>query len=341
MKIFVIKGKCKGMVKVDKAIHLSVTACAGEVAAAVFFDGTAIEVLDRRDFGRGLVSFQPTAVVLLDEAKQIIGYGSINGATDVAAIMAEYNKKYAAKPKPTFTAETAKNAHKPVAEKGENMRAERAADKGKTEQVIDVCDTPPQQNMQQNTAQNIAVENECFNPTDMPQQLSKTADGNAARGTQIEGTLPELQSDTADGNCCGTSKDSIVLDGDDALDEGVQFVAETIDVSHCKRTDYFELIRKDLDKFFASLPRNEELESKVWGSKWVRSSGDDDYSVGVIFEDNKPQIIAYAIPYDDLSAVDTANLRFGEWLKIPNKTHENRGYFVYYQDANTGEMLLE
>ena len=82
------------------------------------------------------------------------------------------------------------------------------------------------------------------------------------------------------------------------------------------------------------------MENRVWGSKWVRINSDNDYSVGVIYEDNVPSIIAYAIPYNDFNQIDMDNLKFGEWLKIEDKLAENRGYFVYYQNAQTGEMII-
>ena len=125
---------------------------------------------------------------------------------------------------------------------------------------------------------------------------------------------------------------------DDDIKSGVDFIMQNFD-DKANNENYYMEIKNDLDKFLNSHPRNEELENKVWGSKWVKVNADYDYSVGVIFEDNLASIIAYAIPYEDFRQIDMDNLKFGEWLKISEKDDENRGYFVYYQNAQTGEML--
>ena len=132
----------------------------------------------------------------------------------------------------------------------------------------------------------------------------------------------------------------IILSKDDDIDSGVDFIMQNLN-KNANSDNYYSQIKENLDKFLNSHPKNEELENKVWGSKWVKVNGDYDYSVGVIFEDNVPSIIAYAIPYEDFSQIDTENLKFGEWLKISEKDNENRGYFIYYQNAQTGEMLID
>ena len=131
----------------------------------------------------------------------------------------------------------------------------------------------------------------------------------------------------------------IIIKENEDISSGVDFIMQNID-NNSINTNYYAQIKEDLNKFLNSHPKNEELENRVWGSKWVRINSDNDYSVGVIYEDNIPSIIAYAIPYNDFNQIDMDNLKFGEWLKIEDKLAENRGYFVYYQNAQTGEMII-
>ena len=45
-------------------------------------------------------------------------------------------------------------------------------------------------------------------------------------------------------------------------------------------------------------------------------------------------------PYDDYHQIDLDKLKFGEWLQLGDGEEDRRGYFVYYQNAQTGEMIL-
>ena len=132
----------------------------------------------------------------------------------------------------------------------------------------------------------------------------------------------------------------ILLKKEDKIDTGMNFILENFEDKCVQKNNFYSEIKENLEKFLNQHPKNEELESKVWGSKWVKIKADYDYSVGVIFEENTPTIIAYAIPYDDYNQIDKDKLSYCEWLQIQEKTDKNRGYLVYYQNAQTGEMLL-
>ena len=132
----------------------------------------------------------------------------------------------------------------------------------------------------------------------------------------------------------------ILLKQKDKIDTGMNFILENFEDKCVQKNNFYSEIKENLEKFLNQHPKNEELESKVWGSKWVKIKADYDYSVGVIFEENTPSIIAYAIPYDDYNQIDKDKLSYCEWLQIEEKTNKNRGYLVYYQNAQTGEMLL-
>lgn len=136
------------------------------------------------------------------------------------------------------------------------------------------------------------------------------------------------------------SEEEIFFQKNEDLTPAVDFILKSNEGENFGKDNYYAQIKNDLNKFFDTYPKNEELESKVWGSKWVRIKADYDYSVGVIFDDSNPSIIAYAIPYDDYNQIDMDKLKFGEWLQLGDGEEDRRGYFVYYQNAQTGEMIL-
>ncbi len=350
MKIFVIKGNLKGMVKIDSKMHL-----VGDgfdiIDKVILFDGITIKVIDKRDFGVSIVGYNAKDIVLLGDMDKILGNGSLRGKADVNKIMLEYNKL----PKRTKVVDSVECEYDIKKANDDKVITDKMVCKEETEKNLKVI-AEKEQITPSKEVSNICDNTENHSKIDI--NFQKQEDLTTEKETDYEFVSNNLEyiSDNVPldndmyidnqnyviKNSCENENNiqEIILSKDDDIDSGVDFIMQNLN-KNANSDNYYSQIKENLDKFLNSHPKNEELENKVWGSKWVKVNGDYDYSVGVIFEDNVPSIIAYAIPYEDFSQIDTENLKFGEWLKISEKDNENRGYFIYYQNAQTGEMLID
>lgn len=105
-------------------------------------------------------------------------------------------------------------------------------------------------------------------------------------------------------------------------------------------TDFYNSIKDELDKLFGTYQADEELESLIENSKWVRvPTGEEGYYVtGIIYYDGVPQIICYGVPDKDNSNPPPCNSTCRQWLPI---VENGRGYWMMYQSAIDGEFVEE
>jgi len=106
------------------------------------------------------------------------------------------------------------------------------------------------------------------------------------------------------------------------------------------RGNFYERMKGEIEGILSAYPAEEHLESVVSGSKWVKISYGDGkfYVFGVIYGDGKPQYVCYGVPTDK-SDVPPESMR-GLASFIPLSADErNNGFWVMYQDAQTGASL--
>lgn len=116
---------------------------------------------------------------------------------------------------------------------------------------------------------------------------------------------------------------------------------EKIQANHQMQTsNFFEQIKKDIEGFFSGYPKNTELENAIFSSRWISVDEEFPYSVGVIYDDDTPNIIAYAMPYNSRNDIEDKFLDDGEWLAINKDTPDGRGYLLFYQEAASGKMIV-
>ncbi len=380
MKIFVIKGNIRGLVKIDRIIHL-VGDDFDKISTIILYDNKNIKIVKKNELNLVDVNFNCKSVVLLDSTNNLLGSGSIAGKADINKILIEYNKLIRNNGFENFADEKLKNSSKIDTKSHNNDKIVNPKDKVDNESNIknpnksiaeenkinlDIGKMQKEKNIANYQESSCAVERniadfevEKENLTNKTQAV-KSADygNNADRMSEImqkddlqvygnnlnnnNGCLQEVYlNKTANKQNEKTEvEQEILLKQKDKIDTGMNFILENFEDKCVQKNNFYSEIKENLEKFLNQHPKNEELESKVWGSKWVKIKADYDYSVGVIFEENTPSIIAYAIPYDDYNQIDKDKLSYCEWLQIEEKTNKNRGYLVYYQNAQTGEMLL-
>lgn len=114
-------------------------------------------------------------------------------------------------------------------------------------------------------------------------------------------------------------------------------------VLHAFTTDsdgFYREIKSELDELFARYPRDESLTHAFSSSEWVRVKGSEDAPeelVGVVYEDGKAKYICYAVPAEKNAPREELN---GAGFFIPLSPFEQeKGFFVLYQSAATGESI--
>ena len=105
---------------------------------------------------------------------------------------------------------------------------------------------------------------------------------------------------------------------------------------------FLNLIKVQLDELFSTFPHYKQLEDMLYGTEWVQISGEDNYYVlGKIFEDGFVTHICYGIPSEKREKLPPAHLRkFCQWLQLNKENPQADGFWVMYQDAQTGENVV-
>lgn len=102
------------------------------------------------------------------------------------------------------------------------------------------------------------------------------------------------------------------------------------------RGGFFEKMKKEIEGLLSSYPPAEELCAAVDGSRWVKISYAEDsfYVFGVIYSEGVPRYICYGIPAKDSSSPPASMQGLASFLGV--KTEHGVGFWVMYQDADTG-----
>ncbi len=134
-------------------------------------------------------------------------------------------------------------------------------------------------------------------------------------------------------NRCGECK---YRDAFFKLDDDVDFVQEE------KPETFFDGIKEQIESLFEKYPEEEILKQIIPDSKWVKIDYEDKgeyYVVGLLYENNKIKYVCYGIP-GMYSKEPPEELRgFSQWLPIDAEKEDGFGYWLTYQDADSGENV--
>ena len=105
---------------------------------------------------------------------------------------------------------------------------------------------------------------------------------------------------------------------------------------------FFDGVKEQIETLFNKYPAEEILAEIIPDSKWVKIDNDQKgeyYVVGLLYEDNKIKYICYGVPsvYADAPPEELAG--FSQWLPIDSSKEQGFGYWITYQDAETGENV--
>lgn len=122
-------------------------------------------------------------------------------------------------------------------------------------------------------------------------------------------------------------------------EEAVNSASDEEQPINLARGGFYEKMREEIDGLFSTYPPAEELCAEIDQSKWVKISyGEDSYYVfGVIFSDGVPKYICYGIPAKDDASPPASMQGLASFLGV--KTQHGMGFWVMYQDADTGASV--
>lgn len=106
---------------------------------------------------------------------------------------------------------------------------------------------------------------------------------------------------------------------------------------------FYDMISEQLEELFGRYPRESNLSKLIDNSSWVKISSDNDnkyYVVGIIKSNDDIKYICYGVPgvYNQEPPMEMRN--YSQWLPVDVRDPFSQGYWVMYQDANTGENIF-
>lgn len=118
------------------------------------------------------------------------------------------------------------------------------------------------------------------------------------------------------------------------------FESENSKLENFEGKEFFNLISEQIDDLFDNYPRVDELEELIPNSKWVKinfENNGNEYVLGLIYDNFDLKYICYGVP-GKFGSVPPKHLGECQWLPLDPKNPID-GYWVIYQDANTGDKV--
>lgn len=105
---------------------------------------------------------------------------------------------------------------------------------------------------------------------------------------------------------------------------------------------FFDGIKEQITTLFDKFPEEEILKEIIPESKWAKIDMEDKgeyYVVGLMYENDAIKYVCYGIPgvYGDEPPKELKG--FAQWLPIDCTKSQGFGYWITYQDAETGENV--
>lgn len=154
------------------------------------------------------------------------------------------------------------------------------------------------------------------------------------------GTLSLRKEETDEGN-----KRAAPQNGDgvekDADDQSLFRFSGAESLGEDERACYYEKVKGEISSLLAKYPKEEALCRLLPGSAWVRVDFGKDkyYVVGVIGEGSRPKYICYGVPAEKRGEAPAALKNFCSFLPASVFDIDGRGYWMMYQDAETGKSV--
>lgn len=106
--------------------------------------------------------------------------------------------------------------------------------------------------------------------------------------------------------------------------------------------EFYNMISEQIDELFFKYPREERLEKLIFESKWVKVDYENNghyYVIGLIYENSVLQYVCYGVPGEYSLEPPKELEKYSQWLPLNPKEPEGEGYWIMYQDADTGDAV--
>jgi|GEM_PF-2849336 len=112
-------------------------------------------------------------------------------------------------------------------------------------------------------------------------------------------------------------------------------------LENSNETEFYDQIEDQINDLFKAHIREENLESIIPNSKWVKVEYEDTeghYVMGLIYNNDVVQFISYGLPAPNSSVPPKDLEDYAQWLPTTNSV-DGQGYWLVYQSAKTGESV--
>lgn len=108
-----------------------------------------------------------------------------------------------------------------------------------------------------------------------------------------------------------------------------------------KTKNFYEEMKEHIDKLFSNNPSENYLQSLLPNSKFVRVDLDENnyYVLGLIYSDNIVKYICYGVPGIYQKDPPRQLSGYPVWFPIDQEKPQGFGYWLTYQDADSGESV--
>ena len=126
------------------------------------------------------------------------------------------------------------------------------------------------------------------------------------------------------------------LKNDEAIEE------ETEEIQAEEKDNFYFKLKPQIDKLFENNPIEKNLEEMIPSSKWVKVEYEDDgdfYVFGLLYEGNVIKYVCYGVPaiFEEEPPKELSG--YPIFLPLDKNNQKGFGYWLTYQDAETGEPI--
>ena len=110
-----------------------------------------------------------------------------------------------------------------------------------------------------------------------------------------------------------------------------------------KNKYFYDEIKEQIDTLFNKYPEEEILKELIPESKWIKvdyENNGEHYVVGLMYEDGKVKYVCYGVPGVYGMEPPKELKGFCQWLPIDALKENGFGYWITYQDADSGENVV-
>ncbi len=105
---------------------------------------------------------------------------------------------------------------------------------------------------------------------------------------------------------------------------------------------FYDEIKNQLALLFERYPEETFLNEIIPDSKWIKVDYEDNgqyFVIGLLYENDKVQYVCYGMPGQYSIEPPREFSGISQWLPLDPEKPEELGYWLMYQDANTGENI--